>query len=373
VLGAVTLSAQLLDRRALNRALLARQMLLARHGLAAEEAIERLVGMQAQAPLAPYVGLWTRLERFEHSELGELVETRRAVRIHVMRGTIHLVSANDAVLLRQLLAAFLARWLRSSPFGRALDGVDIDELLDAARPLLDARPYTRVELSQALAERWPDRDADALSYAVIFRLPLVQVPPRGIWGATGQARWMTLTSWLDSPAPHALSPSAAVLRYLAAFGPASIADAQAWSGLTRLATVFERLRPDLVTFRDDAGKELFDLPDAPRPDTGTLAPPRFLPEYDNVLFAHADRSRINPQRHAIPLLPGNGGTSGTVLIDGFFRATWRIARQKSTAKITIATLGGTTRAERAAVTAEAERLLAFVVPAAASHEVQLVA
>jgi hypothetical protein len=366
----VTLSAQVLDPRALNRALLARQMLLARHGLAAEQAVEWLVGMQAQAPLAPYVGLWTRLERFEHRQLAELIETRRAVRIHVMRGTIHLVSADDAVALRQLLAPFLARWLRSSPFGRGLGGVDIDELLDVARPLLDARPYTRVELSQAIAERWPDRDADALSYAVIFRLPLVQVPPRGIWGASGQARWMTLTSWLGSPPSGALSQSDAVLRYLAALGPASVADAQAWSGLTRLAPVFEGLRPDLVTFRDDAGKELFDTPTHP---VQTPIPPRprvFCPSTTTCCsrtpIAVASTRSATPS----PCSPANGGTSGTLLIDGFFRATWRLARQKNTAKISITTLASTTRAETAAVTAEAERLLAFLAPAADTHDVQ---
>jgi hypothetical protein len=362
---------EVLDRHALNRALLARQMLLQRHELGAAPAIERLVGMQAQAPLAPYVGLWTRLEGFDPRELAGLIATRRAVRIQVMRGTIHLLTARQAPAMRSLLQPVLERLIRSGPFGRALGTVDADELLAAARLLFEERPRTRVEVRAMVAERWPERDADALSFAAILLLPVVQVPPRGLWGATGQATWATLGSWLKPPLPNAAPPDELVLRYVAAYGPATVADVRAWSGFTQLRAVLERLRPRLVAFRDEAGKELFDLPGAPRPDADSPAPPRFLPEYDNVLLSHADRTRINPERHPIPLQPGNGAACGTVLIDGFFRATWRIERRRDAASLHVEPLTRTTRAQRTAVGAEARRLLAFVAPEAASHSVSV--
>jgi hypothetical protein len=346
-------------------------MLLGRHDLPAEQAIERLVGMQAQAPPAPYVGLWTRLERFEPQELARLIETRGAVRIQLMRGTIHLVTAREAPAMRALLQPVLERLVRGGPYGRELRAIDVDQLLAAARVLLEERPTTRVELRGMLAERWPERDADSLSFAAILLLPVVQAPPRGIWRSSGQAGWVTLESWLQRPLPPTGAPDELVLRYLAAYGPATVADVRAWSGFSQLRAVLERLRPRLATFRDETGKELFDLPDAPRPSPDTPAPPRFLPEYDNVLLSHADRSRINPHGHPIPLLPGNGAAAGTVLIDGFFGATWRIARQRTTACIQIEALTRTTRTQRTALTAEARRLLSFLAPEAENHSVSV--
>ncbi|HEU4536341.1 MAG TPA: winged helix DNA-binding domain-containing protein, partial [Polyangiaceae bacterium] len=281
-----------LGLRALNRALLERQMLLRRERRSASAAIEHLIGMQAQIPAAPYVGLWTRLEGFRPEQLSELIAGRRAVRIALQRSTIHLVTADDCVALRPVLQAVQARNLyTASPYGRQLEGVAIDELVAAGRALVEEKPRTHAELGRLLQQRWPRHEAIALAYGVRNLAPLVQVPPRGLWGKAGQALCTTAESWLGRPLASHAEPDGLMLRYLAAFGPASARDAQAWSGLTKLGDAFERLRPRLRTFADEQGRELFDLPDAPLPDPDTPAPPRFLPDYDNVALGHADRTR----------------------------------------------------------------------------------
>jgi hypothetical protein len=348
-----------LGPRALNRALLARQGLLARGPCSAAETIEHLVGLQAQAPDAPYVGLWSRLEGFEAAELAALVETRAAVRTPLMRSTIHLVSARDALALRPLLQPMLEQRFAGSAF-ESVDGLDAGAFAAAARELLEERPRTRAELGRLLGERWPDRDPGSLSYAAAVVLALVQVPPRGVWRAGGSVAWATLEDWLGQPLGAGATADALVLRYLAAFGPATVKDIQSWSGLTRLRAVVERLRPQLVTFRDTAGAELLDLPDAPRPDPDTPAPPRFLPEYDNVLLSHADRSRIIGDGPRLPLPPGNGGVAGTFLVDGRLRGAWRIAG----AELALDPYAPLAAADAVALRAEGERLLAFAGPAA---------
>jgi hypothetical protein len=263
----------------------------------------------------------------------------------------------------------LERNFAGSPAARHLVGVDAGELHDAARDLLAAAPRTRVELSRLLRERWPDHDDLELAYSVTYRVPVVQVPPRGVWGSTGAARWASGASWLaGTPPVPALSPDELILRYLAAFGPATVNDVQTWSGLTRLREVTTRLGDRLRTFRDEAGRELFDLPDGPRPDPDVPAPPRFLPEYDNVLLSHADRTRVNPDGRPIPLPPGNGAAIGTLLVDGEFRATWRITRDDGAVSLTVRPFAPLAATDVDAVTAEAARLLAFVAPATGSGD-----
>ncbi len=366
-------SDEVLSRRALNRALLARQMLLRRAPLPAEKAIEHLVGLQAQAPNAPYVGLWTRLEGFRPDDLAQLIAARQAVRTPLMRATVHLVSARDGLALRPVVQSVLERGLYGSPFGRSLVNLDIEALLAAGRALLEERPRTRTELGLLLAAQWPERGATALAYAVSYLLPLVQVPPRGLWGASGPATWTTTDAWLGRPLDPDSSPDGMILRYLAAFGPATVRDIQTWSGLTRLRAAVERLRPRLCTFRDEAGKELFDLPDAPRPSPETPAPPRFLPEYDNVLLSHTDRGRIITDDRRVPLPPGNGGVLGTVLVDGFFRGTWQITWRHGIATLLVEPFEPLTEQDRTALAEEGARLLTFAATDAGAHDIQFTA
>jgi hypothetical protein len=362
---------QVLSRRSLNRALLARQLLLHRVRLSAAATIERLVGMQAQVPDLPYVGLWSRLEAFDRQELSRLVETRRAVRASMHRCTIHLVTARDYLRLRPLFQPVLERGFeRGSPFGRQIAGVDRQALLAAGRELLGESPLTVSELGKLLGQRWPGMPPEPLAYALRYMEPLVFVPPRGTWGGRGQVRTTTVEAWLGRPVGPPSSLDDLVLRYLGAFGPATVADMQAWSGMTRTREVFERLRLGLRTFRDVRGRELFDLPRAPRPDPDTPASPRFLPDYDNILLAHADRSRIlGPGKH-IGMFDSNAVIKGSLLLDGFVRAIWMPIKGERSSKVLITPFDEPIqKKDRDQVVAEGLRLLAFLAPGA-KHSIQ---
>jgi hypothetical protein len=361
-----------LSQRALNRALLERQLLLHRRRYSAAETIEHLVGMQAQEPGNPYIALWSRLEGFDPEELSRMIADRLAVRSSLMRATIHLVTARDCLALRPVMQSVLERTFASSAFARNIAGVDLGELLAAGRNLLEERPRTRAELRPLLAERWPGYDADSLASAIGFLLPLVQVPPRGLWGKSGQAVLTTVEAWLGRPLDPDPTPDDLVLRYLAAFGPATVGDIRTWSRLTGLRPVLERLRPHLRTFRDERGRELFDLPGAPHPDPETPASPRFLPEYDNILLSHDDRVRIIPDNRGLPMPAGRGGELGSLLVDGFLGGMWRITRGRGKATLVIEAGGPWTKAEETAVVEEGARLLAFVAADAEDHDVQIV-
>ena len=344
-----------LARRALNRATLARQLLLERSDMVPLDAIEHLVGLQAQIPLNPYTALWSRLRQFRPERLGALLEERRVVRIVVMRATIHLVTADDALLLRPLtqpvLDAELARHREHAP---RLRGPGLAPVLAYAREGLE-EPRTGPQLRAALAARFPDRDPAALAYACRCLLALVQVPPRGVWGRTSQVTNATLEAWLGRPLDPEPSLDRVVLRYLAAFGPASAADASTWSRLTGLRAVVDRLRPQLRAFRDVRGRELLDLPDAPRPDPETPAPPRFLPEYDNVLLSHADRSRFLDEEHRRRLRRLTVPLRGSLLHDGFLAGTWRLEDDA----LVVDHVGRLTKRAAASIAAEGRRLLRF--------------
>ncbi|MEU9300146.1 winged helix DNA-binding domain-containing protein [Streptomyces sp. NPDC048269] len=340
-----------LDTRALNRATLARQLLLSRAEMSARDALAHLLGLQAQNVKPPYFQLHARLAGFRPAELAGLMESREAVRMVTMRSTIHTHTAHDALTLRPLVQP--ARDREVNYFRKGLAGVDLERLAELARAFVESEPRTMGEIREELLQEWPDADPQSLSVAARCRLPLVQVTPRGVWGRSGGVRLTTVENWLAQPAGEAQPVDEVVLRYLAAFGPASVKDMQVWAGLTRLREAFERLRPGLAVFRDEKGVELFDLPEAPRPHADTPAPPRFLPEFDNLLLSHADRSRV-----VAPEIKGRTWTGNqahcTLLVDGFLGGLWKQERNA----ITVELFGNVSPALKEEIATEAELMVA---------------
>ncbi|OIJ85115.1 winged helix DNA-binding domain-containing protein [Streptomyces colonosanans] len=357
-----------LSRRALNRAFLARQLLLERAPLQARSVIEHLTGLQAQAPQAPYVGLWTRIREFVPDDLSALLLDRSAVRLSLMRGTVHLVTADDCRWLRPTVQPCLDRGV--GPRGwRRLEGVEPAELAAVGRAWLDEAPRSAAELNQLLGERWPGLDRSLMGQVLRVVVPMVQIPPRGVWGRSGQPVYATAETWLSgSPSPVA-DPGLLVRRYLAAFGPASVADVQMWSGLTRLQEVVDALRGELVVLADDAGTELFDLPDAPRPEPDTPAPVRFLAEFDNAVLSHADRSRIITAEDHRRIMTKNALIPGTVLVDGFVRGSWRAEKTRRTARLIVTPFAALSPRQRGEVEQEGARLLRFLAVRADDRDV----
>ncbi|MEV4318943.1 winged helix DNA-binding domain-containing protein [Actinocrispum sp. NPDC049592] len=356
--------------KALNRATLDRQLLLERSTMSPLAAVEHLVGLQAQTTSTWYHGLWSRLVGFDPRELSDLLARREVVRMALMRSTIHLVSARDALFLRPLVQIVSERGT-ASIFGKNLKGLDLDEVLKHGRELLDQEPMVFSELGRRMAERW-DRDPASLAQAVRAHVPLVQIPPRGLWGGSGLAKHSTVETWLGKAVDENPSVEDMVLRYLKAFGPASVRDAQTWSGLTRLNEVFDRLRPQLVTFADENGRELFDLPGSPRPDEETPAPPRFLYDFDNLLLSHDDRSRVVTEPARLFNRPVNGLLAKLFLVDGFTAGQWTIEQDKDTAVLNLKPYRKLTRKEIAALTKEAKPLFDFVAPKSARRDLRVV-
>jgi hypothetical protein len=272
-----------LSTRELNRVTLHRQLLHERAELSVTDAVEHLAGLQSQLPSPPYIGLWTRLRRFDRDELTALMHQRRIVRSTMMRYTLHLVSAADFVWLRPTVQPVMERAQRGF-FGRRTGGMDLTELVDAARVVLTPGALTQVQLRAQLGSRFPDRDALALAYSAQYLLPMVHVPPGGTWGTSGSVPSALASTWLDTPLAGERDVSRMVKRYLAAFGPASLMDIQAWSGLTRMGEFLDPIRGQLRVMRDEAGRELFDLPDGQWAEPDESMPVRFLPEYDNLLW-----------------------------------------------------------------------------------------
>ena len=369
--------ATVLTRRQLNRATLARQMLLERVDMTALEAIRFLVGLQAQEPPDPYIGLWSRLTSFDTAELETLILDREVVRLVVQRGTVHAVTADDCLLLRPLAQPILTQQLHShSDYRGRFDDVDLDEVMAVAEEVLSEQPHTTRQLRDALGERFPQHHAAALAFACRNLLAFIQVPPRGLWATPGQVVGTTAKAWIGRDLDPRPSVDDVMLRYVGAFGPATVQDAATWSRYTGLREVFERIRPQLRTYRDEDDREYFDVPDGPLPDPDTPAPVRFLPQYDNVLLSHADRSRFTDGGDYSEIWMNTSGFLGNVLVDGMLVGMWRfdqptraVQQGKTPGRLTITTRP-LSQSDATAVTEEANRFVEFVSPGG-RHDVEL--
>jgi len=360
-----------LSQRELNRATLARQLLLERGDLPVSEAIERVAGLQAQAPAPPFAGLWTRLRDFDPDELRRLIAAREVVRATMMRHTVHLMTTRDYLRFRGPIQPALERMFGGITSGR----VQPDELalaVDAARERFAERPHTFAEIRALIAELLPDADHSALAYGVRTHLRLVAQPTDGRWCYTGTAPYALAERFLRRPIPAGTDARELIRRYLAAFGPATVADVQAWSGLAGLKLVVEALRPTLRTFRDERGRELFDVPDGPLPDADTPAPARFLADWDNTILSHADRTRVVADEHRKQIVKA-ARVYATFLIDGVVAGIWRIEKEGRAVTLVAQPFRKLAKAERAALTEEAEPLVRFVRPEAAGHGVRFAA
>jgi hypothetical protein len=306
---------QVLTRRALNRALLARQLLLERVRLPVGRVLERVAGVQAQDVIPPFIGLWTRIAGFEREHLTRALERRTAVRATLMRRTIHIVTARDYAHFAPATLPMVQR-LYSSYLRDREPVNNVDEL--AARALAYAQePRTSAEMRDFLG-------GDDVWWRIRRHALFVNAPGDDRWSFSRRRRFVAASAWLDRPlADVEAGRDHVVRRYLAAFGPATTSDISAWSGLSapELRPSLERLR--LRRFRDERGRVLFDVPGAPLPDARTPAPPRLLPLFDNTILAHADRTRVISDEHRRIVIRG-GLVDAAFLVDGFVAGVWRL-------------------------------------------------
>ncbi len=362
------MTTQILTLRQLNRATLARQMLLERENISVPIAIERLAGMQAQLASAPFIGLWTRLHNFEREDLANLLANKTIVKASLMRATLHLFSADDFVHFRATIQPVL------DAAGETITqrmGAEFDrkKLLTTARKFIAAQPRTFAEITEMVTALMPDVEAGALRYTVRTKIPMVQVPIAGGWSFSSKPAFTLAEDWLGRSLETKDFLPELVKRYLAAFGPASVTDAQTWLGL-KLKETFEKLRPELITYRDENRRELFDLPDAPLPDESVIAPIRFLPEFDNMLLSHSNRKRIVADEFRAKVYLPALRVAATILVDGFVSAAWKIEKTKTATTLVIDPFTNLAKKDRTVMVAEAEQLIRFIEPNAKKYEIK---
>lgn len=354
--------------RELNRATLARQMLLAREKRPLVKAIEHVCGLQAQLPRPPFTGLWSRLETFSRADLASAVHKRTVVRATSMRGTIHLMTAADFLKFRGCLQPSFDWGMRAILKERAA-ALDMSALLRVAGVYF-AKPHNFEDARAHFVSKFPGGDERAMGYVVRLGVPLVQVPTADRWAYPAQADFVSAETWLGRPVAASSQVEPLVRRYLAAYGPATVKDAQAWTGLSNLEAVFAGLGNDLVTVPDPRGKPLFDLSDAPRPDGDTPAPVRFLPEWDSAIVTRADERVVAKTDRPRVFLPGLR-VAALVLVDGFAAATWKVSATARKATLEIESFKTWPAAIRRDVAAEGEALLRFAEPEAKASDLKI--
>ena len=362
-----------LSLRTLNRTTLARQLLLRREKVKVATAVQRVAGLQAQIPRPPFIGLWSRVDGFRRADLIRAIDRRDIVRGTLMRGTIHLVSRQDFIDWRPVIQPVLTR-VMMSVLGKVIAQFDLDLIVAAARTRFDADACTFAELREHLREEMPGVNERAMALIVRMLLPLVLTPETGQrWAYHAAADFAVARSWLGKEIPTAGEPEALALRYLAAFGPATGQDFQIWSGLPAGRAVMNALRPKLRIFRDEEGRDLFDLPKASLVDDDEIAPVRFLPEYDNVLLAHADRRRMVHDDHRKHLFTKNLLIPPSFLVDGFVAGLWKveskIKAKKRHVRMVLKPFSKLDKRARTALEEESEQLLRFIEPDAESYMV----
>jgi hypothetical protein len=359
---------RILKLRELNRATLSRQMLLERESILVPAAIERLVGMQAQLASAPFVGLWTRLRDFKREDLADQIDERKVVKATLMRATLHLCTAEDYLRFRATLQPLLMGAASAIAKGRGAE-FDLEKVLKAARKYIGEKPRSFAEISEMLTELIPGADVGAMRYSVRTHIPLVQVPIAGGWSYSNKPEFTLAEEWIGKKSATKDFLPELVKRYLAAFGPASVTDAQTWLGM-KLKDTFEKLRPELQSYRGEGRTELFDLPGAPIPGEDVPAPVRFLPEFDNLLLSHSNRARVVAEEYRPKVYLPALRVAATVLVDGFVRGAWKVEKTKTATALVIEPFEKLAKKDRAALAEEGERLVRFVENNAKAYEVR---
>ena len=354
-----------LTARELNRALLARQLLLERSPKSVTQALETVGGLQTQNATGGYIGLWTRLRKFEPADLTRALEERRAVQGTLMRITIHLVSAGDyARFAAGTRPSRRAAWIRYHQ-GRATEA-DVKRATAAAKKALAAGPLGRTELKPVVESTTVWNGVNALE-------DVLRVPPSGTWERRRADIYAMASDWLGPiEATEEEGLELLLQRYLAGFGPARLADAANWAGVPtkKLQPAAEKLR--LRVFQDEEGKELLDLPRGPLPAAKTLAPARFLPVWDAILLAHARRAEILPEEYRPLVFSTKTPQSvNTFLVDGSVAGTWSVKATKKKAELLVEPFEKLSAKAVEELEAEGERLVRFHEPGAESHAIRL--
>jgi hypothetical protein len=371
-----TVDAPVITLRELNRATLARQMLLERAAFPVVTAIERLAALQAQWAPSPYLALWTRLRNFDRESLWSAIEKKHTViRARLMRGTLHLVSARDFYAY-----AVATQDLQRGAWNRLQVGRGVDPKAVARLAVAFARqPRTKEDVVAHLTERLGSFGGPytwLIWRFVSAHADLVSAPPGGHWAYGGtNAPYVAARHWITGGSRPAEDDALRLLinRYLAAFGPASLADIAQFAGQVppRIRPVLERIAPSLRRFTDEQGRTLYDLPRAPRPGADVNAPVRFLPRYDELLIGYEHRDRVIAPKHRAAVYTKNAIIEAVFLVDGLAAGTWALERTKSDAVLRIRPFGALGRADRAAATLEGEALARFMAPDARTHRARI--
>ena len=357
----------ILTLRELNRAMLARQLLLERARIGIVPAVERLAALQAQWSPSPYIALWSRLRDFRREKLWSAIERHEVIRARLMRGTLHLVSARDFFAY-----AVATQDLQRGAWNRLQVGRGIDPKQVATLAIAFARePRPKEEVLDHIQGRLGQKLGGPFNWLVwrfvSAHADLVTAPPGGHWGYGGtDAPYVAARHWIaggERPS-EADALETLVRRCLAAFGPVTLVDIAKFAGQAppRVRPTLERIGPTLRTFADEAGRLLYDLPRAPRPDGDVTAPVRFLPRYDEMLISYQHRDRVIAPAHRSAVYSKNAIVEAVVMVDGFAAGTWGLVRAKNEAVLRVAPFGRLAPRTRAGVEAEGQALLAFLAP-----------